>query len=164
MNPLPVLEEVNETNEQVSILRNQGFPSALARALALQSTRAFPLRLLVVDNSGSMREADGRRLVASSTKENVKWVQTTRWEELKVNLSWFMCHVGVVAFSMRRQQSNFSLSLSCAPSGYSDISCSTSWITTGSDAVYGKYKVENEVSLDEQDVILTILSLIFDSC
>lgn len=84
MNPLPLLEEVNKTDEQVLCLRDQGFPSALARALALQSTEAFPLRLWIADNSGSMREADGRRLVASSTKGNVKWVQTTRWEELKV--------------------------------------------------------------------------------
>lgn len=103
MNPLPALDELKETNEQVSILRNQGFPLALARALALQSTRAFPLRLFVVDNSGSMREADGRRLVASSTKENVKWVQTTRWEELKVSVSRFD-GVGVVAFSMRHRR------------------------------------------------------------
>jgi hypothetical protein len=83
MNPLPVLEEVNESNEQVECLRAQGFPSALARALSLQSTRAFPLRLWIVDNSGSMREPDGRRLVESSTKDNVKWAKTTRWEELK---------------------------------------------------------------------------------
>ncbi len=82
MNPLPVLEEVNESNEQVECLRDQGFPSALARALSLQSTRAFPLRLWIVDNSGSMREPDGRRLVESSTKDNVKWAKTTRWEEL----------------------------------------------------------------------------------
>jgi hypothetical protein len=85
MNPLPVLQEVNETYEQVECLRDQGFPSALARALSLQSTRAFPLRLWIVDNSGSMREPDGRRLVESSTKDNVKWAKTTRWEELKVS-------------------------------------------------------------------------------
>jgi hypothetical protein len=32
-----------------------------------------------------MREPDGRRLVESSTKDNVKWAKTTRWEELKVS-------------------------------------------------------------------------------
>lgn len=95
MNPLPVLEEVNESNEQVECLRAQGFPSALARALSLQSTRAFPLRLWIVDNSGSMREPDGRRLVESSTKDNVKWAKTTRWEELKVSALSLWCHAAV---------------------------------------------------------------------
>jgi len=57
--------------------------AALARAMCLQTTKAYPLRLWIVDNSGSMREADGRRLVASSSKTNVRWTQTTRWDELK---------------------------------------------------------------------------------
>ena len=109
MNPLPVLEEVNESNEQVECLRDQGFPSALARALSLQSTRAFPLRLWIVDNSGSMREPDGRRLVESSTKDNVKWAKTTRWEELKVSaVAVVSCHAVDVAPTIQ-----LSLSLLC---------------------------------------------------
>ena len=51
--------------------------------MCVKTTRAFPLRLWVVDNSGSMRENDGRRLVASSSKSNVRWTQCTRWDELK---------------------------------------------------------------------------------
>lgn len=100
MNPLPVLEEVKEkevAEEQVLCLKDQGFPSALARALSRSTHAAFALRLWIVDNSGSMREADGRRLVASSTKNNVKWAQCTRWEELKV------CRVVMVCDAMRRQ-------------------------------------------------------------
>jgi hypothetical protein len=107
MNPLPVLEEVNESNEQVECLRAQGFPSALARALSLQSTRAFPLRLWIVDNSGSMREPDGRRLVESSTKDNVKWAKTTRWEELKVSAVAIAVVPCCMLLSMWRQLSNF---------------------------------------------------------
>ena len=51
--------------------------------MCYQSTQAFPLRIWIVDNSGSMREPDGRRLVETSTKQNVRWTLCTRWDELK---------------------------------------------------------------------------------
>lgn len=56
---------------------------ALARAMCVTSVQTFPLRLWIVDNSGSMRQADGCRLVASSTKSRIKFAECTRWDELK---------------------------------------------------------------------------------
>jgi hypothetical protein len=47
--------------------------------------RAFPLRIWVVDNSGSMVENDGHRIIQSgnSEQEVVKMAACTRWDEIR---------------------------------------------------------------------------------
>jgi len=54
----------------------------LAKAL-LQTTVEHPLRIWVVDNSGSMMKDDGRRIIETQHKHDVKLIQCTRWAELQ---------------------------------------------------------------------------------
>lgn len=63
-------------------LKRQGFTSGLADALS-KVKETFPLRIWVLDNSGSMQKADGKRLVETSRKDQVKYITSTRWEELR---------------------------------------------------------------------------------
>lgn len=62
-------------------LKAQGFPSGLIDSM-LVSTQVFPLRIWVVDNSGSMSTNDGHRIVQDKHKNAVKFVDCTRWAEL----------------------------------------------------------------------------------
>eukprot|EP00566_Odontella_aurita_P011130 CAMPEP_0113533784 /NCGR_PEP_ID=MMETSP0015_2-20120614/4801_1 /TAXON_ID=2838 /ORGANISM="Odontella" /LENGTH=407 /DNA_ID=CAMNT_0000432883 /DNA_START=113 /DNA_END=1336 /DNA_ORIENTATION=- /assembly_acc=CAM_ASM_000160 len=70
------------TSEQISLLKEQGFTEGLARSLAA-SMAAFPLRIWVVDNSGSMAAVDGHRFVETSKRNEVKVVSCTRWSEIQ---------------------------------------------------------------------------------
>lgn len=65
---------------QRSALVEQGFTEGLAEALHA-SANAFPLRIWVVDNSGSMRATDGNRFVQTSKKDDIKVVDCTRWRK-----------------------------------------------------------------------------------
>ena len=71
---------VQATEEQLSILSQQGFPPGLARDI-VSSTAAYPLRFWVIDNSGSMRSNDGNQL--RGTQNNIKVVPCNRWTELQ---------------------------------------------------------------------------------
>lgn len=66
----------------VKELKDQGFTDGLASALSTNN-EAFPLRIWVVDNSGSMQTADGHRIIPSKDKSNIKFSSCTRWTELK---------------------------------------------------------------------------------
>lgn len=59
-------------------------PAGLQSALS-QAVRTFPLRIMIVDNSGSMNAADGSRVVNASGwfgEQAMREIQCTRWEEL----------------------------------------------------------------------------------
>ena len=43
----------------------------------------FPLRMWVVDNSGSMQNTDGHRFVETKRKQDVKVVGCSRWNEIR---------------------------------------------------------------------------------
>ena len=47
-----------------------------------QTFQELPLRIWIVDNSGSMLKPDGHRIISSSS-DNVQIVNTTRWNEIK---------------------------------------------------------------------------------
>ena len=58
-----------------------GFPAGLSQAL-VSSTRVFPVRYWILDNSGSMNTGDSSRLLASPETGDAKFVKATRWQEL----------------------------------------------------------------------------------
>ena len=68
-------------SNQVKRLKEQGYTEGLAHSLN-DVQRNFPLRIWVVDNSGSMATTDGHRIVPSA-KNGMKIVPCTRW-----NVSW----------------------------------------------------------------------------
>lgn len=62
-------------------LKQQGFTTGMVDAL-LKNKKSFPLRIWVVDNSGSMRAADGQRIADTSTNSSVTLEKCTRWAEI----------------------------------------------------------------------------------
>lgn len=70
---------LNET--QLNALAKQGFTSNLAALLA-NAKLHFPLRIWIVDNSGSMARWDGRRVVGNATSKNITMERCSRWSEI----------------------------------------------------------------------------------
>lgn len=80
---IPSKTEGTDLSEHATrALMDQGFSRGLAEAMAL-NILTFPLRIWVVDNSGSMASTDGSRLVETSSKNDLKYVKCTRWNELQ---------------------------------------------------------------------------------
>ena len=77
----------------IQALRDQGFSTGLARAMTANNA-AFPLRIWVVDNSGSMNTSDGHRMVESKSRQEVKIVPCTRWTEIQQTVDY---HVQMAA-------------------------------------------------------------------
>ena len=63
-------------------LADHGYTRGHAVSLA-RTMQNFPLRIWVVDNSGSMQHTDGHRFVETSRKREVKVVECSRWNELR---------------------------------------------------------------------------------
>ncbi|KAL7546440.1 hypothetical protein ACHAWF_009822 [Thalassiosira exigua] len=63
-------------------LVSQGFTHGQAKSLA-QTIKSFPLRIWVVDNSGSMQMTDGHRFVETKRTNDVRVVDCSRWKELQ---------------------------------------------------------------------------------
>jgi hypothetical protein len=71
------------TDEQEKQLVSQGFTAGLAKSLSDNKTN-FPLRIWILDNSGSMQSTDGHRIIPTSKQSNdLKIVGCTRWEEIR---------------------------------------------------------------------------------
>jgi len=68
-------------NNQTSQILAQGFTRGLVTVLE-QTLTSFPLRIWVIDNSGSMNQTDGHRIVETSRSNDVKLVSCTRWNEI----------------------------------------------------------------------------------
>merc|ERR1712013_661615 len=67
---------------QIQQLAKQGYTRGLATSLA-QTIKSFPLRIWVVDNSGSMQKTDGHRFAETKRTHDVKVVGCSRWNEIK---------------------------------------------------------------------------------
>mmetsp|Transcript_28149 Transcript_28149/g.47824 ORF Transcript_28149/g.47824 Transcript_28149/m.47824 type:complete len:417 (-) Transcript_28149:194-1444(-) len=67
--------------QQIQQLVKQGYTRGLATSLA-QTIKSFPLRIWVVDNSGSMHKTDGHRFVETKRSQDVKVVDCSRWNEI----------------------------------------------------------------------------------
>eukprot|EP01038_Epipyxis_sp_PR26KG_P015436 gene15436-20825_t len=61
-------------------LTAEGFPEGLQESFVSDLSK-YPFRFFICDDSGSMMENDGRRLVKDA-KGNQKWVDCSRWAEL----------------------------------------------------------------------------------
>ena len=70
-----------KTEASLHALTHKGYPIGLVTALR-GSLEAFPLRIWIVDNSGSMASSDGCRFVKRPGTASYKKVATTRWAEL----------------------------------------------------------------------------------
>ena len=60
----------------------QGYTRGLASSLA-KTIKTFPLRIWVVDNSGSMQNTDGHRFVETKRTQDIKVVSCSRWDEIR---------------------------------------------------------------------------------
>jgi len=69
---------------EIKSLQSQGFTVGLAKSLANVKS-SFPLRIWVVDNSGSMQRDDGHQIIQRrvTAKNDFKFVGCTRWDEIK---------------------------------------------------------------------------------
>jgi len=75
-------DQMYDFDKQLTCLIEQGYSSGLAHAVR-QNSSLYPLRIWVVDNSGSMITGDGKRLVETSKRSKVKLVPCSRWAELQ---------------------------------------------------------------------------------
>lgn len=72
----------NLSRHEKQALKDQGYTEGLIKSIA-RSNMSFPLRIWVVDNSGSMMMQDGHRLVNTAQSNIVRMVNCTRWAEIK---------------------------------------------------------------------------------
>ena len=66
-------------------LAQSGLPLGIQEAM-LESLEEFPLRIWIIDNSGSMSTRDGTYLEQSGRSERM--VDCTRWQELGASIQW----------------------------------------------------------------------------
>ena len=67
-------------------LKDQGFTTGLIESIG-NNKNAFPIRIWVVDNSGSMSTPDGHRL-ARTSNDVVRLLDCTRWAEIQDTVSY----------------------------------------------------------------------------
>ena len=70
------------SESQIQKLLVQGYTRGHAAVLA-QTIKSFPLRIWVIDNSGSMQKTDGHRFAETEVSSEIKVVECSRWRELK---------------------------------------------------------------------------------
>ena len=85
--PQPVSHEIVLDDNQLYQLKQQGYTDGLSEALC-ENCNTFPLRIFIVDNSGSMNFPDGNRLVATANSAQVKSVGCTRWREIQETIDY----------------------------------------------------------------------------
>eukprot|EP00588_Corethron_pennatum_P005200 CAMPEP_0194296294 /NCGR_PEP_ID=MMETSP0169-20130528/55720_1 /TAXON_ID=218684 /ORGANISM="Corethron pennatum, Strain L29A3" /LENGTH=229 /DNA_ID=CAMNT_0039045713 /DNA_START=143 /DNA_END=828 /DNA_ORIENTATION=+ len=82
--------DINTTFSRTSMvdetfaLKKQGYATGLATALVRSTRTIHPLRIWVVDNSGSMAIGDGTRIVDCGGPSKLKSVPCSRWDELSL--------------------------------------------------------------------------------
>ncbi len=82
--PLPV-RDPTISDSQMQVLESQGYTKGLAKALS-QSISDFALRIWVIDNSGSMANNDGQKLISerqTRSGHGFRSVQCSRWSEIQ---------------------------------------------------------------------------------
>lgn len=74
--------DVSRKPDAVLALVTEGFPVGLAQQL-VEAKESFPLRLWVVDNSGSMMQPDCIRPVPAAQEGKMTLTKCTRWNEMQ---------------------------------------------------------------------------------
>jgi len=82
-------------SDAIARLRTLGFPQGLAEEMG-NSRISCPMRFWIVDNSGSMRLSDGKRIVTD--KNNVHVVPCSRWLELQGTIEYHAELAGLLKF------------------------------------------------------------------
>lgn len=80
MVPQPSSKQLSR--DETLTLRDQGYTDGLIKSIA-RSNMNFPLRIWIVDNSGSMVTGDGHRLVETGRSNDVRYVSCSRWAEIR---------------------------------------------------------------------------------
>jgi len=70
------------SRDETMALKDQGYTDGLIKSIA-RSNMDFPLRIWIVDNSGSMATGDGHRLVNTGNSNDVRFIGCSRWSEIK---------------------------------------------------------------------------------
>lgn len=78
--PQPSSKRLN--TDEKNALKDQGYTDGLIESI-YRSNMTFPLRIWVVDNSGSMVTGDGHRLVETGYNNDVRYVNCSRWAEIQ---------------------------------------------------------------------------------
>lgn len=71
---------LDRRSSRTEVLLERGWPPGLTASMA-DSVEQFPVRFVIVDNSGSMQSRDGSRLVTAPNGA-LKSISATRWAEL----------------------------------------------------------------------------------
>jgi len=82
-------------NGQTQGLISQGYTQGMILALG-QNMQSFPMRIWVVDNSGSMASVDGSRLVQMGNGLDYKIVTCTRWKEIQETVDYHIQLAGLL--------------------------------------------------------------------
>jgi len=93
--PQPSSQSIGLTQTLKKQLAQQGYTHGMIDALC-KSTTSFPLRIWIVDNSGSMNIADGQRIVSTVSSTQVKSVQCTRWKEIQETVEYHIQLAGLL--------------------------------------------------------------------
>jgi len=78
--PQPSCKQLSR--DETESLKDQGYTTGLIKSIT-RSNMTFPLRIWVVDNSGSMMAGDGHRIVHTENTSDVRFVSCSRWAEIQ---------------------------------------------------------------------------------
>mmetsp|Transcript_21544 Transcript_21544/g.32891 ORF Transcript_21544/g.32891 Transcript_21544/m.32891 type:complete len:383 (-) Transcript_21544:177-1325(-) len=82
-------EQEDKVNDEILLpLKQQGYSTGLAKIMASDMTKCFPMRFWLVDNSYSMSERDGHKFVETTKRSQVYIMKCTRWEEIQQTVSY----------------------------------------------------------------------------
>ncbi len=94
---LPFPERPKAVDEDIEDrLSNNGFTKGLTTSMR-ENSDSYPVRYFIIDNSGSMNKADGKRLVENMDGKSYRVVQCTRWEEITEAVNYHATLAGLMA-------------------------------------------------------------------
>ena len=79
---IPLRDPTLSSDQIKALIEEQGYTKGLCKALS-ESISDFALRIWVIDNSGSMANNDGQKLISDSRSEGLRSIQCTRWNEIQ---------------------------------------------------------------------------------